>query len=64
MKQLQDNQQIENISDKEINKEEKILTNDEQSDSLKKDNYREKVKSSFGIKRYKIQEVIKPDKLF
>ena len=32
----QDNQQIENISDKEINKEEKILTNDEQSDSLKK----------------------------
>ena len=32
----QDNQQIENISDKEINKEEKILTNDEQSDRLKK----------------------------
>ena len=30
---------------------------------LKKNNkqeYREKVKSSFGIKRYKIQEVIKP----
>ena len=26
----------------------------------KKQEYREKVKSSFGIKRYKIQEVIKP----
>ena len=25
-----------------------------------KQDYREKVKSSFGIKRYKIQEVIKP----
>ena len=27
---------------------------------LKKKEYREEVKSSFGIKRYKIQEVIKP----
>ena len=26
----------------------------------KKQEYRDKVKSSFGIKRYKIQEVIKP----
>ena len=32
---------------------------DEIKDNKKKD-YREKVKSSFGIKRYKIQEVIKP----
>ena len=32
---------------------------DELKDNNKK-NYREKVKSSFGIKRYKIQEVIKP----
>ena len=30
-----------------------------EKDSIK-DTYREKVKSSFGIKRYKIQEVIKP----
>ena len=30
---------------------------------LKKKNYREKVKSSFGIKRYKIQEVIKPGQI-
>ncbi len=43
------------------NKDEK---NDENENQIDKDNkkqeYREKVKSSFGIKRYKIQEVIKP----
>ena len=32
----------------------------EESKENKKNNYREEVKSSFGIKRYKIQEVIKP----
>ena len=38
-------------------------TKEDNTDELKdnnKKNYREKVKSSFGIKRYKIQEVIKP----
>jgi ribonuclease E len=38
-------------------------TKEDSADELKdnnKKNYREKVKSSFGIKRYKIQEVIKP----
>ncbi len=41
----------------EKNEEEKNLTkNDEQ---IKKD-YREELKSSYGLKRYKIQEVIKP----
>ena len=44
-----------------INKDEKT---DENENQIEKDNnkqeYREKVKSSFGIKRYKIQEVIKP----
>ena len=43
------------------NREEKSISSDnnfEQTD--KKQEYREKVKSSFGIKRYKIQEVIKP----
>ena len=43
------------------NKDEK---NDESENQIEKENnkkeYREKVKSSFGIKRYKIQEVIKP----
>ena len=34
--------------------------NSEENNENKKQNYREKVKSSFGIKRYKIQEVIKP----
>ena len=37
----------------------KEVNSDEFKDNSKK-NYREKVKSSFGIKRYKIQEVIKP----
>ena len=50
----QDNSQIETKYDK----------NDENESQIEKDNkkqeYREKVKSSFGIKRYKIQEVIKP----
>ena len=42
-------------------KEEKILNSEEQLEKgNKKQEYREKVKSSFGIKRYKIQEVIKP----
>ena len=50
----QDNSQIETKYDK----------NEENESQIEKDNkkqeYREKVKSSFGIKRYKIQEVIKP----
>ncbi len=54
----QENLQSENNAE---NKEEK---NDENQNLIEKvDNkqqYREKVKSSYGIKRYKIQEVIKP----
>ncbi len=41
-------------------KDEKILNNKDKTLSNDKKNYREKVKSSLGIKRYKIQEVIKP----
>ncbi len=52
-----DNLQTDNQSEKD----EKNIENDNQ---IEKDNskreYRERVKSSFGIKRYKIQEVIKP----
>jgi len=65
----------ENLKDKAVdafqenNQTEK--SNDDLSESVKetdlnenkenkKNNYREEVKSSFGIKRYKIQEVIKP----
>jgi ribonuclease E len=65
----------ENLKDKESdsieeNNQSEILNEDienkvkeENSDEIKdnkKKNYREEVKSSFGIKRYKIQEVIKP----
>ena len=42
-------------------KDEKIIDNDNQNErENNKKEYREKVKSSYGIKRYKIQEVIKP----
>tara|TARA_A100001015_G_scaffold71328_1_gene79012 strand:+ start:5173 stop:6984 length:1812 start_codon:yes stop_codon:yes gene_type:complete len=51
----QDNLKTEN------NKDEKNHANEDQPENTeKKQEYREKVKSSFGIKRYKIQEVIKP----
>jgi len=41
----------------EVKNGENISTNDKEN---KKQEYRDKVKSSYGIKRYKIQEVIKP----
>ena len=54
---------VENSQDnlQSENRDEKVEINDSQNekDNIKKE-YREKVKSSFGIKRYKIQEVIKP----
>ncbi len=60
----QDNLQTENTIENENsaeNKEEKTENNENQLEKVsKKQEYREKVKSSFGIKRYKIQEVIKP----
>ena len=42
------------------NKDEKNENEDQIDKDNKKQDYREKVKSSFGIKRYKIQEVVKP----
>ena len=54
----QDNLQPESSTE---NKGEKSDNNENQVEKEnKKQEYREKVKSSFGIKRYKIQEVIKP----
>ena len=54
----QDNLQAESQIE---SKEEKTEDNENQIDKeSKKKEYREKVKSSFGIKKYKIQEVIKP----
>ena len=46
-------------SDEEKTKSEALIENKE----IVKKNYREEVKSSFGIKRYKIQEVIKPGQI-
>ncbi len=57
----QDNSQSDNQLDNKDIKEEKNDDNEvEITKENKKQEYREKVKSSFGIKRYKIQEVIKP----
>ncbi len=54
----QENHQSEIILE---NKEDKNQINGDHLENIeKKQDYREKVKSSFGIKRYKIQEVIKP----
>ena len=60
-KTVEINQDTFSSSDFNENKDEKTKNNVEQN--LNEDqqiDYREKVKSSFGIKRYKIQEVIKP----
>ena len=57
----QDNQEKLKTDNTAENKEEKVDDNENQIEKeIKKQEYREKVKSSFGIKRYKIQEVIKP----
>ena len=56
----QETTQSNNVSENSENKDEKIQTNNVQNLEDKKQDYRDKVKSSFGIKRYKIQEVIKP----
>ena len=63
----------EELKDKTINlnqdghrvesKEEKNEANGENTENIEKQDYREKVKSSYGIKRYKIQEVIKPGQI-
>ena len=50
-------------SESQSENEKKDIKNDENENHIKKNDkqeYRDKVKSSFGIKRYKIQEVIKP----
>ena len=55
---LPENSITDNISIDEVNKNDdnSIVKNDE----VEKKEYREELKSSYGIKRYKIQEVIKP----
>ena len=50
-------------SESQSENEKKDIKNDQNENHIKKNDkqeYRDKVKSSFGIKRYKIQEVIKP----
>ena len=53
----QDDSSLENsIINSNVKGENNIVKNDE----IEKKTYREEIKSSYGIKRYKIQEVIKP----
>ena len=51
-------------SENQVENENKLEKNEENENQVNQENgkleYREKIKSSFGIKRYKIQEVIKP----
>ena len=61
------NKTIEEVSnDKQVlNQDEKTMENGEEKNQVKTDEetkkeYREELKSSYGLKRYKIQEVIKP----
>ena len=54
----QSNSQAENLI--EIKDEKSEESENQVNKENNKQEYREKVKSSFGIKRYKIQEVIKP----
>ena len=48
-----------NSGDENVNGKDENINNAKTEEVEKKD-YREEIKSSFGIKRYKIQEVIKP----
>ena len=60
-KTIESNQENPEPDNLQENKEEKIENNEEQIEKVdQKQEYREKVKTSFGIKRYRIQEVIKP----
>ena len=59
------NKNLEDLSENSSSnssQENNILENNEASKSgeIEKKEYREEIKSSYGIKRYKIQEVIKP----
>ena len=56
----QDNQQSDGQLENPDNKDERNNNDGQNIKGNNKQEYREKVKSSFGIKRYKIQEVIKP----
>jgi ribonuclease E len=59
-KTIEINQDNSIPEDQSENRDEKTQNENQIEEVNKKEEYREKVKSSYGIKRYKIQEVIKP----
>jgi len=56
-KAVENTQENNNVEETSAHEEE---NNKEENNNDEKKNYREEVKSSFGLKRYRIQEVIKP----
>ena len=56
-KAVENTQENNNVEETSTHEEE---NNKEENNNDEKKNYREEVKSSFGLKRYRIQEVIKP----
>jgi ribonuclease E len=56
-KPVENTQENNNVEETSTSEEE---NNKEENNNVEKKDYREQVKSSFGLKRYRIQEVIKP----
>ena len=50
---------VENQNENSLGENEELKTSSKNEDQIKKE-YREELKSSYGLKRYRIQEVIKP----
>ena len=59
LEEINNNQETQNISEKNGNTEEQIK-NENNASVETKSNYREKLKNTYGLKKYRIQEVIKP----
>ena len=59
LEEINNNQETQNISEKNGNTEEQIK-NENNASVGTKSNYREKLKNTYGLKKYRIQEVIKP----
>tara|TARA_B100001564_G_scaffold314709_1_gene288999 strand:- start:5205 stop:7061 length:1857 start_codon:yes stop_codon:yes gene_type:complete len=51
---------LEEENNQNENKEEEPVLNNSKNDNNERKNYREKLKNVYGVKRYRIQEVIKP----
>ena len=55
----ENDKKVENQNENSLGENEELKTSSKNEDQIKKE-YREELKSSYGLKRYRIQEVIKP----